>query len=534
MHRSHRLMVKSVLLSTAFSVASTAMAAKKTLVYCSEGSPSIFNPQLAEDGSTYNNTRAIYNRLVEFKIGETVIEPALAEKWDVSKDGLTYTFTLRKGVKWHASKTFTPTREFNADDVLFSFNRQRLKDHPFNKVNGGNYTYFDGMEMGKIIKDIQKVDNYTVKFILQQPEAPFLPDLAMDFASILSAEYAEQMTKANTKEKIDFEPIGTGPFKFKSYVKDQTVRYEAHEHFWKGRVKLDNLVFAITEDPGVRYQKLKTGECHFIAEPPTQDIPAMRKDKKLAVMELPGLNIAYLSMNVEKPPFDKKEVRLAIAHALNKASYIDAIYFGNARVAKNPIPPTMWSYDTKAKDSSYDPKKALELLKKAGYPNGFETDLWTMPVSRPYNPNGKKMGELMQADLAKVGIKVKLVTFDWPTYLEKSKKGEHQMLQMGWTGDNGDPDNFLNTLLSCSAVQAGANRSRWCHKPFNDLVEKARTISDVKERSKLYVKAQEIVNAEQPWISLAHSTVYRAMSSKVKGYKMDPFGGDHFDFVDIQ
>jgi dipeptide transport system substrate-binding protein len=206
---------------------------------------------------------------------------------------------------------------------------------------------------------------------------------------------------------------------------------------------------------------------------------------------------------------------------------------GNGTVAKNPMPPSLWSYNKGVKDYDYNPEKAKQLLKDAGFPNGIEADLWTMPVERPYMPNGKKLGELMQADLAKVGIKVKLVTYDWPVYLEKSKNGEHTMLQMGWNGDNGDPDNFLNVLLSCSAVQAGGNRARWCNKEFDDLVQKARTTTKVAERTKLYMKAQEVFKREAPWVTVAHSVVFKAMSKNVQGYKLDPFGGDYFDQVDL-
>ncbi len=509
--------------------------AAKTFVYCSEGSPSSFNPQLATDGPTFNaSSHTVYNQLVQFKTGSTEVEPGLAESWVISKDGLTFTFKLRKGVKFHSSESFKPTREFNADDVLFSVNRQRETTHPYAKVSGGSYEYFQGMEMGKIIKDVKKVDEHTVQFILAQKEAPFLANLAMDFASILSAEYGDVMLKAKTPEKMDTAPIGTGPFVFKSYQKDTIIRYSANETYWKGKPAIENLIFSITPDASVRYQKLKAGECNLIAEPSPADLPAMKGNNKLQVFEKEGLNIGYLALNTEKPPFDKQLVRQAIMHALNRGAYIDAIYMGRATLAKNPIPPSIWSYNNSTQDYDYNIEKAKELLKKAGYPNGFETEMWTLPVSRPYNPSGKKMGEMMQADLAKVGIKVKLVTYDWPTYLEKSKKGEHQMIQMGWTGDNGDPDNFFNVLLGCSAVKAGSNLARWCFKPFNDLVQKAKQTTDIKQRTAFYMKAQDIFKSEAPWATLAHARVYRALSGNVTGYQIHPFGTENFEKVDIK
>ncbi|MGZ5278371.1 MAG: ABC transporter substrate-binding protein [Pseudobdellovibrionaceae bacterium] len=527
--------MKNAIFAAVLVFASVNAFAAKTFVYCSEGSPSTFNPQLGTDGPTFNaSSHTLYNTLVEFKQGSTQIEPALAEKWTISKDGLSYIFNLRKGVKFHSSDIFKPTRDFNADDVIFSFNRQRLADHPYSKISGGTYEYFQGMEMGKTIKDIKKKDDYTVEFVLTQRDAPFLANVAMDFASILSAEYADAMMKAKTAEKVDTNPIGTGPFVMKSYQKDTLIRYTANENYWKGKPKIENLVFAITPDPSVRSQKLKAGECHLIAEPAPQDIDAFKANSKVSVKEKEGLNVGYLAFNVEKGPFAKKEVREAINQALNRKAYLEAIYMNRAALAKNPIPPTIWSYNDAIKDFEYNPEKAKALLAKAGYPNGFETEMWTLPVSRPYNPGGKKMGEMMQADLAKIGIKVKLITYDWPTYLEKSKNGEHQMIQMGWTGDNGDPDNFFNVLLGCASVKAGSNLARWCHKPFNDLVQQAKQTADTGKRTDLYKKAQVIFKQEAPWVTLAHARVYRVMSANVVNYEIHPFGTEQFEKVDLK
>ncbi len=508
--------------------------AADTFVYCSEGSPSTFNPQIATDGTTFNaSSQAIYDRLVEFKQGSTELEPALAESWQVSKDGKTYTFKLRKNVAFHTTPYFKPTRTFNADDVLFSFNRQRDKKHPYHAVSGGAYEYFNSMEMGSLIKDIKKVDDYTVQFTLARSEAPFLANLGMDFASILSAEYGDKLLAAKTPEKMDREPIGTGPFIFSSYAKDNLIRYNANENYFAGKPAIKKLVFAITPDANVRTQKLKAGECHLVAEPSPADLDKLKKDKNIQVMEQESLNVGYLAMNMEKAPLNKLKVRQAINYALNRQSYIDAIYLGRASIAKNPMPPTQWGYNANTKDFEYNPEKAKQLLKEAGLASGFEIELWTLPVSRPYNPQGKKMGELMQSDLAKVGIKVKLVTYDWPTYLDKTRKGQHQLVQMGWSGDNGDPDNFLNMLLSCASVKSGSNLARWCYKPYDSLVQKARTLSDIKKRTALYEKAQTVFKEQAPWVTLAHAKVFRAMRSNVKGYKIHPLSFDNFAKVDL-
>jgi dipeptide transport system substrate-binding protein len=506
----------------------------KTFVFCSEGSPSAMNPQIVTDGTSLDVTHAMYSRLVEFKYGTTEVIPSLATSWESSADGLEFTFKLAKGVKFHTTEYFTPTRDFNADDVLFSFNRQRLKDHSYNAVSGGSYEYFDSMEMGVLIKDIVKVDDHTVKFILNRPEAPFIANLGMDFASILSKEYADKLEKEGKKEQLDIMPIGTGAFKYVRYAKDTMVRMDKNTEYFGTPAKIDQLVYAITPDASVRYQKLKAGECNLITYPAPADLEEMRKDPKVKMMEKPGFNVGYLAMNVEKKPWDNKLVRQAVNHALNRESYISAVYLGSAEVAKNPLPPTIWGYNKNIKDYDYNPTKAKELLAKAGFANGLTAELWVLPVARPYNPSGKKLGELMQNDLKQVGINVKLVTYDWPTYLEKSKNGEHEMLQMGWTGDNGDPDNFLNVLLGCSAVEPGGNRARWCNKEFNDLIVKAKQITDQKQRVSLYEKAQEIFKEEAPWATIAHSTVHRAMHKNVEGYEIDPLGRNIFDFVELK
>lgn len=506
-----------------------------TFVYCSEGSPSAFNPQVTTDG-TSNNAAAhtLYNRLVEFKYGTTEIVPSLAKSFEISADRLIYTFHLVENVPFHQTKYFSPTRFLNADDVLFSFNRMRIEDHPYHQIGGGTYEYFNGMEMGKLIKDIKKINDYSIQIELTRPEAPFLANLAMSFMSILSKEYADKLATEMAKENIDTFPIGSGPFVFQKYVKDTFIKYDRFEHYFDGPAKIKKLVFSITPDASVRYQKLKTNECHLIIEPAPADISAMKKNETIKVVSAPGLNVGYLAINTQKGPFGNRDVRKAINMALNKQSYIEAIYLGNGEVAKNPLPPSIWSYNNNIDDYEYNPEKARELLRNAGFPKGLDTELWTLPVTRPYNPNGKKMGELMQADLAKIGIRVKLVSYDWPTYLKKSSMGEHQLLQLGWTGDNGDPDNFLHVLLGCSGVEAGSNYARWCNSSFESLIQQAKVITGQAQRGELYKKAQEIFKQEAPWVPIAHSTIFRAMRNNVEGYKIDPLGGDIFKTVELK
>ena len=194
-------------------------------------------------------------------------------------------------MKFHTSDTFTPSRDFNADDVVFTFERQRDANNPYHGISGGSYEYFEGMGMPGLIKSIDKVDDYTVKFVLNQPEAPFLADLAMDFASVMSAEQADALMAAGTPEMLDQQPVGTGPFQLVAYQKDAVIRYKANPDYWDGKAAIDDLVFAITTDPSVRYAKLQAGECQIMPYPNPSDVAAMKADPNLTVMEQDGLNV---------------------------------------------------------------------------------------------------------------------------------------------------------------------------------------------------------------------------------------------------
>src|SRR4029079_5952539 len=287
----------------------------------------------------------------------------------------------------------------------FSWSRMADDNHPFHKMTAGQtYAYFDDMGMKNIVDKVEKVDDYTVRFDLKRPEAPFLADMAMDFASVLSKEYFETMLKKGTPNAADVYPIGTGPFEFVSYQKDAIIRYKAFDQHWRGRPKIDNLVYAITRDATARYAKLKTGECQAMAFPTPADLDEMKKDPQLNVLQKEGLNIGYIAFNVEKKPFDNKLISQALNLATNKDAILKSVYQGQGQVAKNPIPPILWGYNDAVKDYPYDPAKGKEVLPQPGYRNGFEVELWSLPVTRPYNPDGKRMAELIQADWEQIGV----------------------------------------------------------------------------------------------------------------------------------
>jgi dipeptide transport system substrate-binding protein len=528
---------KSVLasLSLAMCLVMAGEAQAKTLVYCSEGSPENFYPGVNTTGTSFDANTQIYSRIVEFERGGTTVQPGLAEKWDISPDGLVYTFTLRKGVKWHTTKTFKPTRDFNADDLIFAIERQWKENHPYFNVTSSNHSYFNDMGLPKLLKSVEKVDDYTLKVTLTRPEAPFLSDLAMEYAGIQSKEYADQLLQAGTPEKLDQEPVGTGPFMLVQYQKDAIIRYKANPDYYHGKAKIDDLIFAITPDASVRWAKLQRGECHIMPYPNPADLDAMRADPNVTILEQPGLNVGYLAYQTQKKPFDDVRVRKAINMAINKKAIIDAVYLSTGVAAINPIPPSMWSYNSAVKDDPYDPEAAKKLLAEAGFPNGLETDLWAMPVQRPYNPNAKRIAELMQADLAKIGVKAEIKSFEWGEYRKRVQAGEHQMGMLGWTGDNGDPDNFLHTLLGCeAAVPGGSNIAKFCYQPFQDLVTKAKTISDQAERTKLYEQAQVIFKEQAPWFTIAHAVQLKPVRKEVIDFKPSPFARHTFYGVDMK
>jgi dipeptide transport system substrate-binding protein len=285
----------------------------------------------------------------------------------------------------------------------------------------------------------------------------------------------------------------------------------------------------------VRLAKLRAGECHIAPYPSPADLPSIRADKSLTLMSQPGLNIGYLAMNNLKAPFTDKRVRQAVNMAIDKKAILAAVYQGAGQPAKNLIPPTMWSYNDAVQDYPFDPATAKKLLAEAGFPNGFESDLWAMPVQRPYNPDARRIAELMQSDLANVGIKVKIVSYEWGEYRKRVQNGEHSMAELGWTGDNGDPDNFFVPLAGCAAARiGGGGAAKWCNKEFDDAVNQAAGITDKAERTRLYEKAQVIMHAEAPFFMIAHSIVFLPMRKEVTGYKMSPFGRMRFDYVDIE
>ena len=507
--------------------------AKGNLVFCSEGSPSGFDTAQYQSGTDNDVSEPLYNRLVEFERGATVVEPSLATDWSISDDGLVYTFNLRPGVKFHSNAGFKPSRDFDADDVVFTFNRMLDPTHPFRLAYGTVFPYFSAMGMDKTIARVEKTGPLSVTFTLNHPDAALLQNLAMSFASVLSAEYAEHLLARGTPSDITHKPIGTGPFVFNRYQKDTQIRYRGNTEYWAPeQVKLDNLIYSINVDPSVRVQKLRNGECQVSIHPRPADLEALRRDESINLIEKPAYNLGYIAYNTRHKPFDQLEVRQALDMAVDKEAIIKTVFQGAGQVAVNTMPPTQWSYDESIADAPRDLEKARQMLRDAGVKEGTEITLWAMPVQRPYNPDARLMAQMLQDDWGKLGLKVNIVSYEWGEYLKRAKNGEHDTLLIGWTGDNGDPDNWLGTLYGCDAI-GSHNHSMWCDPEYDALMKKAKGTNDREQRSELYRQAQQYIKQNVPITPIAHSTVSQPVSTRVQGYLVSPFGKTTFRDVGI-
>jgi peptide/nickel transport system substrate-binding protein/dipeptide transport system substrate-binding protein len=500
----------------------------KPLVYCADASPEGFDPSLWDTASTSNVTRQMFQGLVGLERGGTALVPELATAWTVSPDARTFTFTLRRDVAFHSTPWFKPTRTFNADDVLFTFGRFLNPQHPFNQAFPATFVYPQSLGLAKMIAGVDRVDDHTVRFRLHEPNIVFLTYFTGAFAGIHSAEYAAQLLAQGRASAINNQPVGTGPYQFKSYRKDDVLRMFPHAGHWNGVQRTKALVYAISREPNVRVQKLARGECHVAAAIRDVDITALEKHPRVKILSRPALNISYLAFNLKKKPVDDLRVRLALDIAIDRDALFKVLFpRGDAIQAVSAFPPSVPGYN-KSLRNEYDPARARRLLAEAGYPQGFTIDLWALPVSRPTNPNGQLMAQLIQADWAQVGVKARILSYEWGEYLKRANQGEHQVYMSGWTGDLADPDDFLTPNLSCASSRGGI---KFCNAEFDRLLVAARAEADVAKRSALYEEAQLIFKRERPWITMAHSSIYIPLRSDVRGFIMSPNGGVDFEGV---
>ncbi|MCM3569456.1 ABC transporter substrate-binding protein [Neobacillus mesonae] len=495
--------------------------AKDTLVYGRGGDSVSLDPITTTEGETFKVTINIFETLLNYGEQDTTIHPGLAEKWEVSDDGLTYTFHLRQGVKFHDGT------DFNADAVIYNFNRWMNGDaekFPY-------YTMFGGFKKdeGHVIKDIKALDDHTVQFILKRPQAPFLKNLAMSMFGIASPAALE-------KYGDDFRshPVGTGPFKFVEWKPNDRIVIEKNPDYWdKNLPKLNKIIFRVIPENTARLNALANGEIDVMDGLNNSDEATVLANDKLQIIERPSMNIGYIGLTTTRKPLDNKLVRQAINHAIDKKTIIDAFYGGKALPAKNPMPPSIEGYNDAIEDYPFDLEKAKALLKEAGYEKGFEIDLWAMPVARPYMPEAQKVAEVIQESLSKINIKANIKSVDWATYLEKANKGEFDMFMLGWTGDNGDPDNFIYTLLDKDSIGSN-NYAQYSNDELHKILIEAQTVADQEKRNELYKKAQEIVHEDAPWVPLVHSTPLLAASKDVANYLPHPTGSECLSKVEFK
>lgn len=540
------------------------------IIYCSESNPVTFNPQLDTSSTTSDaSSHQLYDRLLDFDPDSGRIVPSLASSWLVTNDGLTYVFQLRKDVAFHSTAYFTPSRTFNADDVIFSLDRWRLRSHPYHYVSGGRYPYFESLGLAQNIASVERVNGYRIEITLKRRDSSFLSNLATDFAVILSEEYASQLAEDGTPSKIDQLPIGTGPFKFVSYRKDHFIKYARHNQYWRlindntlenladnesqnvtinsaqqdetalassiddaSNTSVEQLVFDITPRSSLRLAKLITGECDATAFPAQTELEVIRTRDDLVLAEKPGLNIGFWAFNTQRPPFDNPDVRHALAAAIDKNTLLEAVYFDSATRAKTLLPAASWAFQNDADDTAYNPVLARKLLSDAGVKPGFSMTIWAMPVERAYNPNAHKMAELIQRYLRDVGVDATIVSYDWTTFRRHLQEGLHDSVLIGWSADNGDPDNFYRPLLSCGAIPSGTNRAMWCNEDYDKLLNEALQTDNIDERSAIYQQVNRLLYERLPLVPIAHAYRYQAYRKDLENMTINPFGGVRFGGVE--
>lgn len=500
-----------------------------SLVYCSEGSPTTFNPQQATTSITFDaSARVMFDRLVEYDEDLQSLQPGLAESWQVSEDGQHYIFKLRQNIPFHHTEYWTPSRDFAAEDVIFSFRRQLDINHPYHKVGLGKYPMFNASGLNHLIRDIIKIDDHTVEFILSRANSKFPSLLAMEFASIQSAEYANSLY--DNRERFDHYPIGTGPFIFQRYETDTFIRYKANPSYWKGPAKFKTLVFAISAEASTRLGRLLTNECDIMSQPLPSQIKIIKNTPSLKLESQPGLNVAYWAFNTQHAPFDDVRVRRALSYAISRKTIIEVVYGNAAHIANGPLPPRMLGAIITQPIIKQNLQLSRQLLREAQWDKEFVVDIWAMPVQRPYNPNARRMAELIQNDLAKVQVKSRIISYEWGQFLNRLRMGQHQTVLLGWSADTNDPDDFLTPLLSCNGAKTGTNRAFWCDEQFDQNLNLARETTTEKRLDAL-AKAQQIFKQQLPWLPIAHSQQFLAYRNNLLGIKLSATGGINFQKV---
>jgi peptide/nickel transport system substrate-binding protein len=490
-------------------------AATGTLIF-GRGSDSVtLDPPLAQDGESVAVIDNVFDSLVRYSDDATKIEPCLAEKWERSADGKTWTFELAKNVKFHDGSPF------DAEAVVFTFERLLKDDHPFHNKD------FVNVELFKPVTKVEAKGPHTVVFTLSRPVAAFLGNLTIYTARIVPPAALKKLGAAGFAEK----PVGTGAFSFKSWQRDQKIVLEANKDYFLGRPLVDQVVLVAIKENATRMNMLKAGKLHIMDGVSPVIAGEVEQDKDLTLLRQTGMNVGYLAFNCEKKPFDDPKVRRALALAVDPARIVATNFQGMGTVARNPMPPFIFAWDGSAPEPAARKDEAKKLLAEAGVKD-LRVELLHMSTPRPYLPEPKQTALVVQDDLKQIGVEVTLATMDWGQYLVKTREGHFEACLMGWTGDTSDADNFLYVLLGKDNI-GSTNVARFQDASYNDLCLAAQSELDEAKRKQLYLDAQKLVRDVRPMVPLVHADGLAACRKNVKNMKLHPTGRREFRQVSL-
>lgn len=524
------------------------------LIYCTHASGFSFNPQTSDAGTSMNVvTEQIYNKL--FEISNTAIPtPILAQSYSISPDGKIITIYLRKGIKFHHTDWFKPTRDFNADDVVFSLNRvlgyetylptleQSAVDYKnpqyrifHEQAKKVRFPYFESIKLNQKIESVKALNPHTVQITLFKPDASILSHLASQYAIIFSQEYAVQLNADDNLVQLDLLPVGTGPYKVKNYFRNQYVRLEKNEDYWKKDAKIKNIIIDLSTDHTGRLVKFFNGECQIASYPEVSQLGLLKEnDKRYYVKSAEGMNLAYLAFNFQNAVIQDEQVRRAIAQAINRQRIIKAIYHNTATVANNIIPNISWASSVNTPDFAYDfnPSEAKKVLQD----KQLHLNMWVLNEEQVYNPAPLKTAELIKEDLNNVGVNVTIRSVTRTFLIDQlNKKSEnYDMILTGWLAGNLDPDSFMRPILSCNAASEMTNLSNWCDEDFDQLMDKALDSPNLWERAHVYNQAQELILSKLPIVPLANMKRVLVVNSRVRHIEMNPFGSLNFSTLSLR
>ncbi len=518
-----------------------------TLVFGTASDPVVLDGALVSDGESLRVIDQIFETLVSLKPGTTELEPGLAKSWEISDDGLTYTFELQEGVTFHDGEPF------NAEAACVNFDRWFNFEGSFQNPSASYYwqTVFGGFaktdpESGapadSYYESCTAVDEGTVELKLTKPSSAILGALSLTAFAMASPKALEEF--GANEGTVDDEgvfrptgsfgtehPIGTGPFKFESWTRGDRLTIARNDDYWGDKAKLDKVIFRPIPDNAARLQALQTGEIqgYDLVEP--QDIEAIEGDDNLQVLDRPAFNVGYVGFNQAKKPLDNPKVRQAIAHGLNRQEVVDNFYGGRGEVAKEFMPPEVTGYADDVTEYEFDPEKSKQLLQEAGLTLPVPIEFWyPSDVSRPYMPDPKRNFEAFRQSLEQSGFKVTPKTAPWsPDYLGNVDEGNAQVYLLGWTGDYGDPDNFVGTFFQ-NPQKAWGFTNQDIHTSLAD----AETETDLEAREQAYQEANRKIMEFLPGVPYVHTKPALAFAANVSGYEPSPVSLESFAPVTIQ